>query len=202
MRLHLLPSSGSQPAPSRERDDAELVRAVQAGDVRAAGQLYDRLRPVIESGLRRILHSARGDFEDLAQICFEQVFVALSQGRFEGRSQLSTWVNAIAGHVALDALRRRVREEKRAQLGAAQPAVEIRSDRRLEARSELQRLHDILSRMPPKLAEALVLHDVFGHEIDEIAMLTSSSVRAAQSRLFRARKELLRRAGHPKGAQP
>jgi RNA polymerase sigma-70 factor (ECF subfamily) len=48
--------------------------------------------------------------------------------------------------------------------------------------------------MKPEHAETLVLHDALGHELSEIAVLMGVSVAAAQSRLIRGRKELLRRA--------
>jgi len=42
-------------------------------------------------------------------------------------------------------------------------------------------------------AEAVFLHDVLGHELAEIAIMTQVSVSAAQSRLVRGRRELFRR---------
>jgi len=47
--------------------------------------------------------------------------------------------------------------------------------------------------MPSEKAETLFLHDVEGLDLAEIAALTGTSVAAAQSRLVRARKELLER---------
>jgi DNA-directed RNA polymerase specialized sigma24 family protein len=40
----------------------------------------------------------------------------------------------------------------------------------------------------------LLLHDVLGHEVAEIASIAGAGISATQSRLLRARKELLRRA--------
>jgi RNA polymerase sigma-70 factor (ECF subfamily) len=47
--------------------------------------------------------------------------------------------------------------------------------------------------MDPARAEAVFLHDVLGHELAEIAVITGATVAAAQSRLVRGRKELLER---------
>jgi DNA-directed RNA polymerase specialized sigma24 family protein len=67
-------------------------------------------------------------------------------------------------------------------------------ERRLEARSDIEQVQHILGTMKPEHAETLVLHDALGHELSEIAVLMGVSVAAAQSRLIRGRKELLRRA--------
>jgi DNA-directed RNA polymerase specialized sigma24 family protein len=50
-----------------------------------------------------------------------------------------------------------------------------------------------VSQMRPKYAEAVVLHDLLGHDLAEVARLTDISVAAAQSRLVRGRKDLVRR---------
>ena len=47
--------------------------------------------------------------------------------------------------------------------------------------------------MSPDRTEALLLHDMLGHELSEIAVLHGISVAAAQSRVLRARKELQQR---------
>lgn len=177
-------------------DDRALIAAVLAGDVRAAGRFHDHLRPVIEHALRRILRGRRDELDDLVQMTFERLVVSLVEERFEGRSNLTTWATAIAMHVALDALRRRLRMERRVVFAFEQDRVPSAGspEKQMEARSELDRVHDILCRMKPALVEALVLHDVLGHGLDEVAALTHASPSAAQARLFRARKELLRRA--------
>src|SRR5690606_2480665 len=104
-------------------------------------------------------------------------------------------------HVGIDFLRRSLRERRLFSMvppAEAQPlptGARARTEGKLEARSEIQRLHMILARMKPALAEAVILYDVLGHSLEEVATLTGVSQSAAQSRLFRGRKELVRRAG-------
>jgi len=68
-------------------------------------------------------------------------------------------------------------------------------DREVIARHDLQRLRDSLAAMSPERAETLVLHDVLGHELTDIAGMMGVSVAAAQSRLVRGRRELAARMG-------
>lgn len=174
--------------------DRALLTAVQRGDGSAARVLYDRLYPVIDHTLRRVLRVRRSDFDDLVQITFERIVRAIAEDRFGGRSALTTWGAAIAGHVAIDFLRRTVREQN--MLRDLQPPASITApELRMEARSEIRRLHIILARMKPKLVETVLLFDVLGHSLEDVAELTGVSTSAAQSRLYRGRQELLRRAG-------
>ena len=61
------------------------------------------------------------------------------------------------------------------------------------ARVELARVRRHLLGMKPDQAQTVFLHDVLGHELAEIALMTQVSVAAAQSRLVRGRRELYRR---------
>lgn len=179
---------------ARGLTDQELLDAIRHGDSSSAARFYDRLYPVIDHSLRRVLRRRIPEFDDLVQVTFERIIRAIIDDRFAGQSALTTWAAAIAGHVAIDFLRRSVRERRvfeELEPGVTRGAPE----RRMEARSEIQRLHAILSRMKPTLAEAVLLFDVLGHSLQEVASLTGVSPSAAQSRLHRGRKELVRRAG-------
>lgn len=185
IRAHLQP-----PALS----DEALLRGIRAGDRTISAAFYDRLYPAIDHGLRRVLRQRTVDFDDLVQVTFERVVTAIAKDRFAGRSSLATWASAIAGHVALDALRRSVRQRQQQNaypLSSPPPAPEPR----LEARAELQKMQAVLARMKPQHAEAVLLVDVLGHSLEEVATITGSSAAATQSRLHRGRKELIRRAG-------
>jgi RNA polymerase sigma-70 factor, ECF subfamily len=52
-----------------------------------------------------------------------------------------------------------------------------------------------LARMNPARAQVLVLHEVNGMDLAEIAAVLGISVTAAQSRLSRGRRELMSRLG-------
>lgn len=197
-----------RPRPDPEPTDLELLAAIRRGDGTAAQLLYDRLQPAIEHTIRRVLRQRSEQNDDLIQICFERILRAIVEDKFGGLSTLTTWASAIAGHVAVDALRRSMRERRlfssatAAEVSPAALGERAVTERRLEARSEIQRLHRILAKMKPSLAETLVLHDVLGHNLDEVAALMGVTSSATQSRLFRARKELVRRAGAAGGGNP
>jgi RNA polymerase sigma-70 factor, ECF subfamily len=180
--------------------EGELLRAVRAGDRRSAIALYDLLYPSIARSLQRVLRRAGSDYEDLVQITFERVMRAIVESQGESVINLCAWASGVAAHVALDALRSRVRE--RGMFRADDPAsgdsiLELASssstERDLEARRELRVVEEVLGRMKDAFATTVVLHDMLGHDLAETAALTNVSVAAAQSRLVRGRKELLRR---------
>ena len=197
-RLRALVAGDGQNVGS-EPSDEQIIAGLSAGEVWAAGALYDRLQPVVDRTLRRVLQS-NIDQDDLVQVVFERVIRTLVEQKFAGACSLATWASAIASNVAVDALRARIRERavvwedraRGAEHAAAVPSGSL--ERQLEARAEIAELHAILGTMDPAQAEAVLLHDVHGHELTEIALITRVSVAAAQSRLVRGRKELLRRA--------
>ena len=181
-------------------NEAELLRAVRAGDRRSAIALYDLLYPSVARSLQRILHRAGSDYDDLVQITFERIMRAIVEPKGEGVINLCAWASGVATHVALDALRSRIRE--RGLFRADDPAsghsiLELagsaNAERDLEARRQLQIVQEVLGRMKEAFATTVVLHDMLGHDLAETAALTNVSVAAAQSRLVRGRKELLRR---------
>ena len=196
-RLRAL-QGGALGATSTEPSDEQLVSGLLAGEGWAATALYDRLEPVVDRALRRVLQS--NDHDDLIQIVFERIVRTLVERKFAGACSLSTWATAIAAHVGIDALRARVRERavvwddrtRGAEIAARTTAGNL--ERQLEARAEIAELQGILASIEPAQAETVLLHDVYGHELSEIAILMGVSIAAAQSRLVRGRKELLRRA--------
>ena len=183
-----------------ERPDEQIVSGLLAGEAWAAGLLYDRLHPTVDRALRRVLQTNAPDHDDLVQVVFERILCTLTERKFAGACSLSTWASAIAAHVGIDALRARVRERallrperERGEADAARvPSGNL--ERQLEARAEISELHAILGSMDAAQAETVLLHDVNGHELSEIALIMGVSIAAAQSRLVRGRKELLRRA--------
>jgi RNA polymerase sigma factor (sigma-70 family) len=184
------------------RSHHELLRGVVRGELGAHVALYDALLPAVISALQRILRDPARDYEDLVQTTFERIVRALVRPRSRPAENLSAWAAGIAAHVALDAIRARVRERKvfsadvaeRGALGSAGAVAGPDVEERMEARRQLLSVQGHLARMKPDRAQILLLHDVLGHDLEETSAITGVSVAAAQKRLWRARQEFLRRA--------
>ena len=62
---------GGNPDASGEPSDEALVSGLLAGERWAASAFYDRLEPVVDRSLRRVLQS--NDHDDLVQVVFERI---------------------------------------------------------------------------------------------------------------------------------
>jgi len=189
-------------ADAENMSDEALVAALRDGDGQKAGLLYDRLIRVVDGALVRILGRREQDHDDLVQSVFEQIIIALNKDHFAGASALRGWAAAIACNLGLNALRSRIRERRvvdrarDADVEARRAGSHVDAEREASARSELARVCEVLAAMSRERATAVLLFDVFGHDLAEVAALTGVTVAAAQSRLVRGRKELHDRLRH------
>jgi len=182
------PVEAKAPPPS----DEELIQAIENCDGSAADALYERLFGVVDGTLYRVFGRREVDHDDLVQTAFEQIVTTLARRKYARACSLSTWASTIASHVGLNALRARRRERRVFDRGVSADAERLGpvsgdGESRESARAEI-RGH--LAAMAPEKATTLFLHDVLGHELAEIAVMTGVSVSAAQSRLVRGRREL------------
>lgn len=207
-RPWLRPVRSGQPEPLSDED---LIAAIVAGNDRVAAALYDRLAGVIDRSLFRVFGRREPDHDDLVQSVFEQIILTLARGSYAGNCSLKTWASRISSNVALNALRSRRRERKvvdrtadiPGEPHASGPSVpptttaanvgSVDMERQSNARALLRVVMGELSEMNQRRAQAVILHDIEGYDLEEIAAITQVSVAAAQSRLVRGRKELLKR---------
>ncbi len=175
-----------------------MLRGAVAGEPWAYAALYEALYPIVARALQKILHQSP-DYEDLVQTSFELIVRTLQKPRAKEIENLAAWASAIAARVALDSLRARIRERRifdrdasAAHQVEAVPAPRL--EQQLDVRHELQWLQGALAAMNAEQAEAVLLHDVLGHDLSEVASLTEVSTAAAQKRLSRGHLELKRRA--------
>ncbi len=193
LRLLTGGNEGQAPAPT----DEELIEAVQRGDHRVAGLLYDRLVGVVDHTLFRVFGRREADHDDLVQSVFEQIIVTLSRRSYARACSLKTWASSIASHVGFNSLRSRRRErrvlDREASIDGASVPARIDTEGAASARVELDRVRKQLVSMRPEQSQTVFLHDVLGHELAEIALMMRVSVAAAQSRLVRGRRELYKR---------
>ena len=207
---HAPPSSkdGSTSASSSPFSDDMLIEAVVAGDSRVAGRLYDRLVGIVDRTLYRVFGRREPDHDDLVQATFEQIVLTLTKRRYARACSLSSWASTVASHVALNALRARRRERRVISGGEDMESptrmARTRTDVEHEAglKQELDRVRSHLATMSEDRATTLLLYDVLGHDLPEIAVLTGVSIAAAQSRLVRGRKELMQKLEADKPNEP
>jgi RNA polymerase sigma factor (sigma-70 family) len=180
--------------PERDVAQSDILRAAAAGEPWAYVALYDALYPFVAAALQKILHQTP-DYDDLVQATFEHIVRSLRRPRPRPIESLGAWSSAIAARVALSALRARVRERRVfAHDTDAQHAPGPELERQLDVRRELRWLQESLAAMHPEQAEAVLLHDVLGHDLAELARIMDVSLAAAQKRLSRGHIELRRRA--------
>jgi RNA polymerase sigma-70 factor (ECF subfamily) len=176
--------------------DAALIEGFERNERRAGEELYAQLVGVVEGTLRRILGMRDELHNDLVQAAFVQILTTLSRRQFARRCSLASWASAVTAHVAFNSIRARARErrciDRRRDGDVEAERLSWRADveEDLAAREELAIVGGQLAQMSTEYATTVVLHDVLGHELKEIAALTGASVAAAQSRLVRGRSEL------------
>jgi RNA polymerase sigma-70 factor, ECF subfamily len=174
-----------QGGASPNSEDLALAALVARGDRQAAAVVYDRHVGRVDGTLYRVLGRREVDHDDLVQTAFIQIVTSL--GRYAGECSLATWVTKISAHVAYNALRSRKRA--RAVFSGEAPSEGESEGVACDPMVAL-RLRAALAQLTEEKAETIVLHDMLGHDLAEVASLMGVTVAAAQSRLVRARREL------------
>lgn len=191
LRLAVSNARPVRPAPLvPSLDDTQLLDALRAGDPTAAAALHDRVQPVVDRTVARLLGRRDVDHEDLSQLALIEIVYGIDL--FRGECSLDSWCSAISAHVVYKHIRRRQIERRIFELGEGGEEVpSSRSDGRdLAIRSIMRRVHTHLATIEENKAWTYLLHDVFGYDLREIAKITGVTMAAAQTRLTRGRREL------------
>lgn len=151
-------------------------------------------RELFEALYRRMAALAgRGapDLDDLVQLAAEQVLK--SRDKFEGRSELSTWIYGVCYRVLLKQRRWYRRWSVRFRLeqeGDPTPSDDALPGAMLERRERARRLQAALDQLSERHRTVVVLHDVEELSIAEIAGIVGSNELTVRSRLRDGRKRL------------
>ena len=168
-----------------------LARRAAAGDRAAQRDLFLAQRSAVHHTLFRILGANR-EIEDLVQDAFFEIFRALPS--FRGDSTLTRWCQTIATRVAYLAISRK--KPPAVDLALVEELLPGGSDTRRDAqmREAARRLYAALDRLDPKQRIAFALATIDGMSMAEVAAVTESSIVAVKTRVWRARKDLMKRA--------
>ncbi|TMK00017.1 MAG: sigma-70 family RNA polymerase sigma factor [Alphaproteobacteria bacterium] len=167
--------------------DAALIRSIAAGDKHAMQILFARHNVQVFQFLLRFVVD-KSAAEDLVSDVFLDVWRQAS--RFQARSQVSTWLLAIARNKALSALRRRSTEELDEDAAAAIEDPQDNPEVTLQNRQKTEILLNCPTQLSPAHREIIDL--VYYHEksIDEVAEIIGVPQNTVKTRMFYARKRI------------
>lgn len=179
---------------SEARDDPvppDVLERCRAGDERAWGELVEATHRQVYTLCLRILADP-DDAAEATQDAYLRAWRGLAG--FRGDAQVTTWLYRIATNAALSKHRSRGRrrahetrvEDEVLTTVATAETTESVADARMGAGA----LEEALARLPEHYRVAVVLRDVYGLSIEEIASRTKVSETAAKVRVHRGRKRL------------
>jgi len=188
-----MPTRGAvgAPASATREHDLELAQRAASGDRAAQRDLFLEQRTNVHRALYRILGSNR-EIEDLLQDAFIEIFRALPT--FRGDSTLGRWCQTIAVRVAYLTISRRRPPAVALALVEEIVASDVDVRRHTQVREAARRLYAALDRIEAKQRIAFALGVIDGKPLAEVAELTETTVFAVKTRVWRARRELMRRA--------
>jgi len=184
----------------KNSDEAALVRRVQSGDELAFREIVERYQTKIFSIIYGILRN-HNDAEDIEQQVFTKVYFSIRN--FDFRSSLLTWIYKITVNECYDYLRKkRVRklvyesdfsQEDAQRMESSEPAVDPGSpvDTRLADKDLAVKL---LAKVSAEDRSLILLKEVEGHSVEELAQMTGLNENTIKVKLFRTRQKLLKAA--------
>jgi RNA polymerase sigma-70 factor (ECF subfamily) len=169
--------------PARERD---LVERCRRGDPAAFEELVEQFKNLVFALIARSIPD-RSHAEDLAQDVFLRIHRGLPY--FRGEARLSTWIYRIAARHATRAGRRRRMRTMLSTLLVREPPPPPIADPS-ERTDRLRLLDELVAKLSPKKRLVLVLFEIEGIPIGEVARIAGCPENTAWSRLHYARAEL------------
>ena len=178
--------------------EGALVRRAQAGDQAAFQEIVERYQSKVFSIIHGIVRQ-RNDVEDIAQQVFTKIY--FSMRNFDFRSSLITWVYKITVNECFDYLRKKkvrklvyesdmsedeVRRVENSENGSGRG---VRTDTTLARRDYVVKL---LEKVSGEERDLLMLKEVEGYSVEEMASRLKMNENTIKVKLFRARQKLVK----------
>lgn len=180
-------------------DDARLVGRVLAGDESAFEELFNRHRRRVGLIASRFFRR-REQIEEIIQESFTKAYLALPDFSNERETSFASWLARISFNTCYDELRRQKRRPESAMSEVTEEEADwLRGQVRagaagggdVESAAVARDLaHKLLARLSPEDRLLLVLLDVEGMSVNEIAELNGWSASKVKVRAHRARASL------------
>ena len=175
--------------------DLLLARRAAAGQADAWDELIDLYGGRLYN-LALHFAASREEAEDLTQ----EIFLRLHQNlrQYRGDCPLASWALRLSRNLCIDHYRR-LRQERRSVWVSEEMLAHIPGGDDVQARAqwreEIAAVHSALREMPEDLAEVVLLRDLQGWTMEEIAAYLGVPLGTIKSRLHRARLGVAERLG-------
>jgi len=178
--------------------EGALIRRAQSGDESAFREIVEKYQSKVFSIIHGIVRQ-KNDVEDIAQQVFSKVYFSLRN--FDFRSSLITWIYKITVNECFDYLRKRkvrklvyesdLSEDEVRRVENTEPATDRtpRADTALARRDYVLKL---LTRVSEEERNLLMLKEVEGYSVEELATMLSMNENTIKVKLFRARQKLVK----------
>ncbi len=180
-------------------DEAQLVSALKAGDDAAFETLVRTSSPRLLGVARRFARNEE-DAQDILQTAYLNAFRALK--KFEGQSQLSTWLHRIVVNTALMQLRtQRLKPEE--SIETLLPTFKadghheeqfrdwsVSADALVEQAEARATVRGCIAELPEAYRSVLLLRDIEERSTRDVAEALELTPAAIKTRLHRARQAL------------
>lgn len=183
-----------------EPSDVELVAEARSGDEQAFEQLFNRHRRRVSLIASRFFRQ-REQLEEIVQESFTKAYFALNDFSNQQETSFASWIARIAFNACYDELRRMKRRPESSMSNVSEEEAawlkeQVRSEgagQDIESGAVSRDLADkLLARLSPEDRMVLLMMDVEGLSVNEIAESTSWSVSKVKVRAHRARAGLRR----------
>ena len=190
----------AEPRVQIQKEDADLVKAFQAGEKKA----FDSLVLKYEKKVFNICYRFLGDYDeanDTAQETFVRVYRSLDRFRFD--AAFSTWLFRIAVNTCKNKLgslffrmrKKTVHLDRPVELenGRVNPEISDRTEdpgRAFERKEKMQRLQAGIHSLSGDQRTLVILRDIEGLSYEEIGKIASLGLGTVKSKLARARLKL------------
>lgn len=174
-------------------EDLQLIRGTLGGDFRAFENIVDKYQGKIFRHLRKMVNDP-SLAEDLLQDTFLNAYRGLNS--FTGASSFSTWLFRIATNSALMYLRKERPETVEYDDKVLTDSVDVLTPSPAFVSTPLEillslegkeKIEEAIDQLPLIYRSVVVLRDVEGFSLEEVANILGASIPAIKSRLHRAR---------------
>jgi RNA polymerase sigma-70 factor (ECF subfamily) len=178
-----------------EQNDADLIKAVLAGDTASFELLVAKYQPRIFATARRYARR-ESEVEDIVQEVFHKAFSKLST--FRGESPFEHWLMSLAVRTCYDFLREHQRNREQSFSDVTEEESQILEkiasggDPHDEESAAAARavIHKLLEHLSPESRLIIQLLEIEEKSLKEIAQMTGWSIPMIKVRAFRARASM------------